>query len=431
MAIILDRPGFGAQLGTSLGGGLSKAFEALAQDKLKDMQQRQQAEKLRMSGLPEVLAYLDPQVQAQYVRGAQAADIEAQKEGKLSSLLESVLGTGEAVQPTAPQQQDQVQTLLQQLQQPGGLAQAQLGKRLAQPEIGRDKIPFSEPSERVNITREKQLSDEINKLESGLRDPKLSGLEKKELRNQINERRKEFHDISKELRKESKAELKQLREKYISADDRLKSLERLESLEAEGLMGADYNEFLNRSGLDIAALRDPNSQEAQAIIQGFARDAKTFYGTGRLTNTELELFMKSLPSLSQTPEGRKRVVARMKDFARLEKATYDEARDIIRKNAGVPPSDLWEKVDDRLEKKRDQFAKLFRKDLQRKVPEGPSQARVFAGGIAGSAAKPLAGAGLGALIGSFLPGVGTAIGAGVGALGSQAGRLAELFRQSS
>jgi hypothetical protein len=421
MAIILDRPGFGAQLGTSLGGGLGKAFEALAEDKLKQMRQAQQAEQLQKSGLPEVLAYLDPQVQAQYVRGAQAADIEAQKEAGLSSLLERVLGTGEGAQPAAPQQQDQVQSLLQQLQQPGGLAQAQLGKRLEQPQIGRDKIPFSEPSERVNITREKQLSDEINKLESALRDPKLAGVEKGALRNQINERRKEFRELSKELRKESKAELKEMRNKAASSSDRLKSLERLETLEDEGLIEAGYNELLNRSGYNIQALRNPASDEAQAIIQSFARDAKTFFG-GRVSNFEVEQFMRALPSLSQTPEGRKRVISRMKDFARLEQATYKEARDIISKNANIPPADLWERVDDRLDKQRDKFAQLLKKDLSRKVPEAPSKLKTAAlsavgdiigkgPGVAKGAIKGATlgygftrnpyGAGLGALLGSL------------------------------
>jgi hypothetical protein len=389
ITILPPEGGLGQSVGLGFGSGLGSLLKGAAegQNKLALAQQFEQ------QGLPGTLAYLDPQVQAHYLRNAQAAQIEAQKQANLADLLENVLGAGEKAQPAVPQQQDQEQALLQQLRLPGGLAQAQLGKRLAQPEFQtlptKDKIPFSEPSERVNITREKQLSDEMSNLESGLRNPKLSGIEKKALREELKDRRKEFTSLSQELRKESKAELKQMREKDIGADDRLKSLERLEQLEDEGLILVKTNEALRDLGWDVGALKNPASEEAQAIIQGFARDAKTFYGTGRLTNTELELFMQSLPNLSQTPEGRKRVVSRMKDFARLEKATYKEARNVIAKNANVPPADLWEKVDSRLDKQRDKFAQAFKRDLQRKVPEPEGRAGIVASKIATGVLKQI------------------------------------------
>ena len=117
MAIILDRPGFGAQLGTSLGGGLGKAFEALAGQKLEDMQRRSQQER-QARGLralfpgeqAEQLAEFDPLVLREILK----QQLPQMQEAKLTSLVENILGgaEGEMENIVQPEQMGLIQALL-------------------------------------------------------------------------------------------------------------------------------------------------------------------------------------------------------------------------------------------------------------------------------------------------------------------------------
>ena len=96
----------------------------------------------------------------------------------------------------------------------------------------------------------------------------------------------------------------------------LRDLERIEELEKEGKLDTPgYVEFLKRSGLNIPALQNEGSEEFQKITQNFMRNAKQYFG-GNISNFEVEQFLKTIPSLSQSPEGRKRVISNMKRIAR-------------------------------------------------------------------------------------------------------------------
>lgn len=424
MAIIIDKPGFGEQFGSSFGTGLGRALEGLAQNKFQDIMRQQQASRTArgLAGLfpqqkAEQLGELDPLILREILKHELPLMQEAERAALLENILSSSEVEPESIQHQYPQTQMTPEEAIELLKTPKALrSQLQPKKKVEQNIIKESmKRPFEEPLQIEQETAEKILSDEIGKIRSSLSRKDLNPLQKKQLRTVLGEKQKELGKLSSELRKENKQNLLSAREKAVSAEERIKGLERLQELEDEGLIGASLNEFLHKSGLDLGALKNPESEEAQAIIQGFTRDAKTFFG-GRVSNFEVEQFMKALPTLSQSPEGRKRIIARMKDFARLEKATYDEARKIIAKNANIPPADLWEKVDKSLDKQRNKFAKLLKEDLKRPVPAAENRLKTAAGSLAGSLVKPLAKAGLGAAIGSFIPAVGTLGGAALGGL---------------
>lgn len=67
--ILPKEESFASRLGTSLGGGLGKVLEGLATDKIRQIQ----SQRFKQSGLPEVLAYLDPQSQAAFLKEMGAA----------------------------------------------------------------------------------------------------------------------------------------------------------------------------------------------------------------------------------------------------------------------------------------------------------------------------------------------------------------------
>ena len=204
----------------------------------------------------------------------------------------------------------------------------------------------------------------------------------------------------------------------------LQDLDRIEELSSSGKLDTPgYVEFLNRSGFDIPALMNPESEEFQKIQQGFLKGAKQYFG-GRISNYEVEQFLKTIPSLSQSPEGRQRVIAGLKKIARGKSEYFDAYQEVIKKHKGVPPYDLDYQIEQVAEKRLDKISDQFRKDLNKPVPKGQNKLITALQAGLGSSVKPLAKTALGATAGGLIGGpVGAGIGAGGAALASKFGLI--------
>ncbi len=123
--------------------------------------------------------------------------------------------------------------------------------------------------------------------------------------------------------------------------------------------------------------------------------------------------MKTLPSLSQSPEGRKRVVSNLLRISRENENRGKLLNKAIRENKGLLPDDFLVKIEDKMGKKLDKIAAAFKKDLKRPVPKAEGAAKVATGAAVGKAVPIVGGALAGAAIGG-------PIGAGIGALGGAA-----------
>jgi len=249
--------------------------------------------------------------------------------------------------------------------------------------------------------------------------------------NPVERRHREVLDQKKDIA--AYKETKDLRHKLIEdrklARQELKDLSRLQELNEEGKLDTPgYVEFLQRSGFDIPALMNPESEEFQKIQQGFLKGAKQYFGA-RVTDNEINMFLKTIPTLSQSAEGRKRVIAMLKDVARGKEEYYQAYKDVMNENNGKPPLDLEEQIENKVESRLDKIAEKFKADLQRPVPKGQNKLitalQAGAGSVVPKIPKALAGAGLGAAAGSRLGSVfgipGTIGGAALGGLAGLSG----------
>lgn len=420
-------------LGELFGSGLSTGLQQLMQMKLQDMQQRQgqQRQSLGLQALgfqPEVaqqLALLPESTLKEVVK----QQLMAPQQAAFASALGELFGQPQPQQEMALFTQDQQQPsqslpqglqsliggqpqlaslalegLLKpqgQLQQPLGMQQQISQESVAIPEGQRkDIIPIAQP--RLN---EKQAT-EIAKLR--LQKEKMSTKE-----------RAESFKLTKDIRKD-------ILDKAKAARQNLHDLDRMEELQKEGKLDTPgYVEFLKRSGLDIPALMNPGSEEFAKITANFMRDAKAIFGN-RVSNFEMEQFLKALPSLSQSPIGRNRVIANLKYINRASLAYNEAMKDVVAKNKGIPPLDLAEQIDDQIENKLDVLARKFKDDLSKPVPKGQNKLitalQSVGGTIAGRLPKAAAGAGVGALAASKFGGpIGTLGGAALGGLAGLSG----------
>jgi hypothetical protein len=122
-------------------------------------------------------------------------------------------------------------------------------------------------------------------------------------------------------------------------------------------------------GLDLSSMLTPESQEYEKLIQGFLPEAKAMFGA-RMTDTDLREFLKGMPDLLKTREGKRRMLYNMdimSDTAILRKKVGDM---IIKEHGGRIPRDLDSLIEERAGKQltslSNKFKEGFRKPLKEK-----------------------------------------------------------------
>jgi hypothetical protein len=401
MAIqVLDRPDIWGQVGAGLGQGLGGGINALLQQKMGEVQQARQAKQFKEMGLPEQLAYMHPQMQAAYAKEFLKQPREAASTEYLANILsgqapEQMRQAEEPAYAQAakaiPQQAPSLAQLLKTQKAepaipygPEAMLQQRLGMG-AQPSIPslapETMAPAMAPHPEEKLAaieaapqaRKLGYDQQRQKVYEGMQRGIINrdqGIKAVEL---IDKRERGEQKLTAEGFKESKAERVKMLEEGRASRQNLIDLQRMEDLEKEGKLDTPgYVEFLKRSGFDIPALKNPGSEEFQKIAVSFMRDARKFFGA-RISNYELSNFLQALPSLSQSPEGRKRVISNLKRVAKTSVLYSNTLKNVIKENNGRVPPDYLEQIDDKVSDQLDSLAAQFRKDLQRPVPKGQSK----------------------------------------------------------
>lgn len=439
----LENNSLAGSLGRSTGDALSGSLQALINHKTEKMLKKNEYEKtvkgLKALGIDnaEGLAHLDPKLLEQVVKSklGEANEQEfarqlAQRNGSSQTgSLDQLSG-----QP-APEQQPPQEEKPFSLDSVTPEQKQQIRAYLGSPEASKSHTPeqlakvqnFLDRPEKQSPVQQPQAQKKapVGRLNAkqALELAKLDQAEKK-----ISQKERHFEkQLERDERKEALAETKEIRKELFakkkSAQETIDSIDEMEELEKEGLPGAGQLELLKSLGLDIPALKGAPAEQWEKIAATFVRGAKAQFGA-RLTDTDLNLFLKQVPSLANSTEGRSRIYATMRRLANLDKAAVDAYEDIVNKNGGIPPLDLDLQLDKALDKKRDAVYKQFKKDLAKEVPEGESKlttalltgAGKLIGRIPGAMRGGLEGAAAGAYIGSKGGPIGALTGAGIGAV---------------
>ena len=400
MPQIINDPGraalFGQALGTGLGAGVGQGVDTILRNKLNQLSQQQEdlkfAQALKGLGYsPEESAFIKAipdKFKWEAALALRGSTPQAQQVQQLPVGLQELLTTQEApsAQEASPAMTVYTKMSPQQMQQEAITSgrikplttEQYLNQLLASqvppqqaPEVKRPKGALTPPEP---LARREPLSQQVT---PQVAQDKFPGYKTKEERAMAHREKlaqtKEQARERSERFKITQQERKDLAERAKSAKNVLEDLNRFEELEKEGKLDTPgYVEFLERSGLDIPALMNPGSEEFNKIANNFVRDAKNYYG-GRVSNFEVEQFLKTVPSLSQSPEGRKRVIANLRRLNQGAVEYFNTAREITKENDGVPPYDLAEQVEERMEDKSKKLADRFKEDLKKPVPKGQNK----------------------------------------------------------
>lgn len=326
MAIVIDKPGFGAQLGTGLGEGL----QMLAQRKLNDLMQAKQLNQAS-HGLESIgyspeqakqLAGLDPVIQREIVK----QKLLAPSQEAYAQILGHLSGGG----------------------QPGGASTPMEGLNSL---TAHQAEKLATLSQQERHFREKQQAAE-KKLES--QEKISSQKESKEIRSTITNAAK-------------------------TAKENNQRLDRMEEINNKGELSSGlFYSGLKTFGLDIPALKSADAQEFEKLTYDFLRTARNIFGS-RVTNFDVNAMLKMLPTLEQSQEGRKRIINNLK-ISNQAAIVRDEAmKKIIKDSKGNIPFDLETQIEEMVGPELDKLAEKFKQGISFEEKESKKENKLSVG----------------------------------------------------
>lgn len=189
-------------------------------------------------------------------------------------------------------------------------------------------------------------------------------------RDESREERKISHDKQKHIDSETKETYHKTNDMAHGAKESNMRLDRIERLLDKGnvqdstfIRSLDALSEIKHVGKLFEVLErritNTDTQEFKKLSTDFLRDAKKFFGS-RITENEVQMFLQTVPSLSQTNDGKRRVIRNMRIFnegAILRKKAMD---DLIKENGGNRPANLESLIDERIGDKLDSLANDFK-----------------------------------------------------------------------
>ena len=130
----------------------------------------------------------------------------------------------------------------------------------------------------------------------------------------------------------------------------------------EDLIGPTAAAFLEAMGIPLGALENPNSEAFQKISQDLLKGLPESYGS-RILKVEVDNFLKTIPTLMNSPEGRRMIASNMLKLGEMKEVFYNEMRkqqkDAIESNK--MPIDFQQNVFDAVRPQIDRVNREFLK----------------------------------------------------------------------
>ncbi len=421
MVTVVREPGFGENLGNSLGTGVASALEQLAKNKIEKKRKQDTISGLSSLFSPEqaaALADLDPEilkpivsekVKSQRQLATTGPGIEtiapdltpdqASKIGSLPASVQSLWYKNYLENPTQAIESlnnspntftpKDIKTFAK-----SNLDTLKQDKTIAPTE---QKKLISEFNKQLTSELPKQPKAEFIETPKKVSDYMKEGFDKSEAKDIVKDERKRIAQSEKESLKYYQDTLKQA----DASKDADKRLDRMSTLIEKGslpnslfynlfehlskepikthipLVGPVVDLVLGTAAQSIGgvgksiqrSITSRDTEEFEKLTNDFVKDAKSIFGS-RVTNLDLEQFLKTLPSLSQTDNGKKAVIRNLKNFNAAVQLKAKAVKDILKKTKGRRPANLEVLVEERIKPEMDKLAEEF---VQGNKQEQPTQ----------------------------------------------------------
>lgn len=240
-----------------------------------------------------------------------------------------------------------------------GLDQNLLGQVLKQQATG--VSPSYQSALSSLLTKQGELNDED--IQAALQTPGLNEKQTKALtdvafkrKGEVEKAFKETGEVRDEITKLAAADRSNRmlveRLEQLNNSDQLQNPQSWGNYIGSALYGATHP-FTGQSGYWTK-----ETQEFKKLQTEFLRNAKSIFG-GRITNEEMRRYLDSIPSLSQSKEGRAQVLNDMKLMGQAAQLRDQAMSQIIRENNGIPPLDLRTRIEERIAPQLDEISRQY------------------------------------------------------------------------
>ena len=335
--IINPGTGMGGSLAQSLAqglqGGAQNIFQNMLQMQLMQMQDRYKQEQENKSALEyeKIMKGID-----------QAGNTLPNRLQQLSPANEQQQVLPGQSQQQVPPQQGQQQILPQQGQQPSALTQQR---------------------------------SRIEKLEKALTSPGISAQTRVEIRKRLEKERELEANDQKHVDKETYETYKGITQANKASRGAMRSLDRMEELNnrgelPEGLDKVTLDAMEKATGVNWKALlRLNDAEEFEKLSTDMLRFAKEIFGN-RLTNVDVDNFLKTVPDLSKSKGGRAAVIRNLKLMYQAAQLEFKTMNKIIDENGGNRPKHMEMILENRMAPQLDRIAEEFKTAKNIEEPAG-------------------------------------------------------------
>lgn len=112
-------------------------------------------------------------------------------------------------------------------------------------------------------------------------------------------------------------------------------------------------------GLDLKSLQSTDTAEFDKLSHDMLNGIQDVFG-GRILQSEVDNFLKTIPTATQSDEAKKAVIENLQMFNEAKKLELKTSRDIVRENGGVVPPDLEMMVNEKISPQLDEWAERFK-----------------------------------------------------------------------
>jgi len=136
-----------------------------------------------------------------------------------------------------------------------------------------------------------------------------------------------------DLSKQNYAHVAEVAKRMEGFEDETRDYQTLMELNESGKLPTGLEKFnvdWNTGDLRYPALANAETQAFVKTINNYVMKIKDVFGT-RITNFEIQTFMKRLPTLANSPEGRRMILDQMKDLTDLRKMHAESISEVYKK----------------------------------------------------------------------------------------------------
>lgn len=384
MQFFKDTPSFGAGMGSSIADAINrfgeyKINQMHERSAFKEQQQRMQEERSRLGKVfeggnltPEqgqIIANVEPKHRAPMM--SLFANQNAQnKQGMTGSQPQQMMP--QQINPVQPAAQQPMQTKMPSVQQPKapmaapGQIPAAQQEAMANPNAMQQQQAPQAPQVPPVQQAAQQAARVANlpKQETKPQEDKKPVVKKADIKELSPAERKNLEVRKENAYKITKKERDEVNKEGKAAKANLMSLGRLKTLASQDkLQDARIYTALKSVHLDYPILQNADTQEFQEITNNFLRNARAMFGA-RISNFEMGAFLRTLPTLMNTKEGKERIIRNLELYNKPSVLREEAMREIIKENGGVPPLDLTNAIEERVAPKLDEIGAQFKEGIK-------------------------------------------------------------------